>query len=612
MIVRLCCCLLFLITRSVLAECTTPIKLAGLTWESGQFTTAVIKKIIQQGYGCEVTEVSGSSTAQENALMQNDLQLIAEVWQGRSPVLAQAVAAERVQIVGDTLAGGATQAWYIPKYLAEQYPDLRNHHDLFRYASLFKSDAARQKASFLNCPKGWVCEGFNQRLLHNTGLDQVYRVVQPGTGAAMDAEIAAQYAQKKPILFYYWQPAALMAKYEFVPISFPAHDAKCWSQLLAANNRSDCVSGFPSSTLSVAVSEGFARQNPEIMRFLGKLQMTPQQLNRSLLAMREQQHSAETQADLFFEQYPEVWQSWLSPSAVKRFTQQRQQAQGTLTQDFFPHWDMQAWLNQHLNRVVVRFAEPLRHFSHTVSAYLIEPVNRVFNFFPAWCWILLVGALAWHSQRRICFSLMAMLGLFVIGALGLWAALLETSALLLCSVLLTLLIGIPIGIGVGLQPRLYRIVQPVLDVMQTMPSFVYLIPILMLFGLGHVPALFATLIYAIAPLIRLTALGIQQISPIYMETGQAFGTRPWQQLCWVILPLAKPSIMAGINQAVMMSLSMVVLASMIGAPGLGEQVLQAIQTLNVGLGLQSGIAIVILAIIVDRITQAYGRQRKRS
>ena len=151
--------------------------------------------------------------------------------------------------------------------------------------------------------------------------------------------------------------------------------------------------------------------------------------------------------------------------------------------------------------------------------------------------------------------------------------------------------------------------MPLLDIMQTMPSFVYLIPVLMLFGLGKVPAIFATVIYAAPPLIRLTDLGIRQVDGEVMEAINAFGANLWQQLFGVQLPLALPSIMAGINQTTMMALSMVVIASMIGARGLGEDVLVGIQTLNVGRGLEAGLAIVILAVVIDRITQAYGRPR---
>jgi glycine betaine/proline transport system permease protein len=155
------------------------------------------------------------------------------------------------------------------------------------------------------------------------------------------------------------------------------------------------------------------------------------------------------------------------------------------------------------------------------------------------------------------------------------------------------------------------VVMPSLDIMQTMPSFVYLIPALMLFGLGKVPAILATIIYAVAPMIRLTALGIDSVDPEIKEAATAFGVTPWQMLFGVELPLARPSIMAGVNQTIMLALSMVVVASMIGARGLGEQVLNGIQTLDVGQGLEAGIGIVILAVVLDRITQGFGRSRIR-
>jgi glycine betaine/proline transport system permease protein len=181
--------------------------------------------------------------------------------------------------------------------------------------------------------------------------------------------------------------------------------------------------------------------------------------------------------------------------------------------------------------------------------------------------------------------------------------------LMLIATLISVIIGIPLGILSARSNRLRTVLMPLLDIMQTMPSFVYLIPVLMLFGLGKVPAIFATVIYAMPPLIRLTDLGIRQVDGEVMEAVNAFGANRMQQLFGVQLPLALPSIMAGINQTTMMALSMVVIASMIGARGLGEDVLIGIQTLNVGRGLEAGLAIVILAVVIDRITQAYGRAR---
>ena len=223
--------------------------------------------------------------------------------------------------------------------------------------------------------------------------------------------------------------------------------------------------------------------------------------------------------------------------------------------------------------------------------------------------LAIVGLIAWHATRKITTTVIIISLLFLVGAVGLWDKLMQTLALMLVATFISVLIGVPLGILSARSNRLRSVLMPLLDIMQTMPSFVYLIPVLMLFGLGKVPAIFATVIYAAPPLIRLTDLGIRQVDGEVMEAINAFGANRWQQLFGVQLPLALPSIMAGINQTTMMALSMVVIASMIGARGLGEDVLVGIQTLNVGRGLEAGLAIVILAVVIDRITQAYGRPR---
>jgi glycine betaine/proline transport system permease protein len=199
--------------------------------------------------------------------------------------------------------------------------------------------------------------------------------------------------------------------------------------------------------------------------------------------------------------------------------------------------------------------------------------------------------------------------LCVVGLLGLWDQGMQTLALMIMSTAISVIIGIPVGIMMSRFSWLRRIMLPVLDVMQTMPGFVYLIPVVMLFGLGKIPAIIATVIYAVPPLIRLTDLGIRLVDQDVLEASRAFGANPRQQLFGVQLPLALPNIMAGINQTTMMALSMVVIASMIGARGLGQEVLLGINRLEVGRGLLAGTAIVVLAIIFDRITQAYGKRQ---
>ncbi|WP_416422017.1 proline/glycine betaine ABC transporter permease [Pseudomonas sp. App30] len=266
------------------------------------------------------------------------------------------------------------------------------------------------------------------------------------------------------------------------------------------------------------------------------------------------------------------------------------------------------WVNRGVDALVTRYGDLFRQVSDSLL-WLIVRLESGLRLLPWWLLLLIVGGIALHATRRVFSALVIMALLFLVGAVGLWDKLLQTLALMLVATLISVLIGIPLGVLAARSKRLRAVLMPLLDIMQTLPSFVYLIPVLMLFGLGKVPAIFATVIYAVPPLVRLTSLGIRQVDREVMEAVNAFGASRWQQLFGVQLPLAMPSIMAGVNQTTMMALSMVVIASMIGARGLGEDVLVGIQTLNIGLGLEAGLAIVILAVVIDRITQAYGRPR---
>ena len=610
---------------AALPACDTPIKFGALTWESGQFTTGVLKYITESGYGCQVTEVPGAGPALETALSQNDIQIISEQWVGRSPIMEQAIAQNKVAVIGDTLKGGATQGWYVPKYVLDENPGLRRYQDLPKYAELFKDPENPGKSRFMNCPSGWACEIFNTRLLKNTGLDSVFNNAHPGTGAALDAEIASAFEQHKPLLFYYWQPTGLMAKYDFAPLEFPAYQDACWQDLLLADGSANCVSGFPVSPLGIAASTPFIDANPELADVFKKVQFTSDELNGAILEMSENKRSGEEQALVFLRDNPSVWQAWLSDEAATNLAAKLGisltgaaisiDTTASSTNKFglsssFPLWSLETPLNNALASVVQNYGDVFRAISTIALTYLLLPIERLLTIIPPWLIIAFVTVLAWFGVRKIWFALACGAGLFLIGAFGLWGALIDTLALLIVSVLVTVVIGIPIGIAMSGSKLLRKIITPILDVMQTMPSFVYLIPVLMLFGIGKVPALFATVIYALPPLIRLTTLGITQVNHEMVEAGRSFGSTHLQLLIWIKLPQALPSIMAGINQAVMMSLAMVVLASMIGAPGLGEDVLQSIQTLNIGQGLQAGTAIVIVAIIIDRITQAFGQGKR--
>lgn len=225
--------------------------------------------------------------------------------------------------------------------------------------------------------------------------------------------------------------------------------------------------------------------------------------------------------------------------------------------------------------------------------------------------VLIILAIAWAGSRSLKIVSGALVALMAIGYFGMWDDSMRTISMIFVCTVLSIAIGLPLGILMARSDRFQRLVNPILDVMQTMPSFVYLIPVVMLLGIGRVPGLIAVVIYAIPPMIRMTNLGIRLVDKDVLEAADAFGSSSWQKLKNVQLPLALPTIMAGINQTIMMALAMVVIASMIGVQGLGQPVLKAIANQYFTLGIFNGLAIVGIAVIFDRVSQAYGQRLQK-
>ncbi|WP_166244891.1 ABC transporter permease [Paenibacillus turpanensis] len=227
--------------------------------------------------------------------------------------------------------------------------------------------------------------------------------------------------------------------------------------------------------------------------------------------------------------------------------------------------------------------------------------------------MIVIFAVGAYAVGRLRIAIFTALGMFLIYNLGFWEQTMDTLALVLTSALISIIIGIPVGIASAGKDAVQNTVTPILDFMQTMPAFVYLIPAVTFFNLGVVPGVIASVIFAIPPTIRLTNLGIRQVPKDLVEAADAFGSSPWQKLVKLQLPLAVPTIMAGVNQTIMLSLSMVVIASMIGAQGVGADVYRAVSQIEVGAGFEAGLAIVVLAILLDRLTQhAIKKKRVRS
>ena len=258
----------------------------------------------------------------------------------------------------------------------------------------------------------------------------------------------------------------------------------------------------------------------------------------------------------------------------------------------------------------------------TSGAWFLDPTSDgvlrflllIKDFFEWLPWPIFIVATVIGSYKTAGrgIAIFAVVSLTMMGSLGLWVSAMETMALIVVAVILSISIAVPIGILAARSNLLDTILRPILDGMQTMPSFVYLVPAVMFFGIGDVPAIFATIIYAVPPAIRLTNLGIRQVSSEIVEAAMSFGTTPRQLLLKVQIPMAVPTIMAGINQTIMMALAMVVIASLVGAGGLGEDVNRALNRFQPGEALLSGLGIVFLAIIIDRVTQAAANERQKA
>jgi len=277
--------------------------------------------------------------------------------------------------------------------------------------------------------------------------------------------------------------------------------------------------------------------------------------------------------------------------------------------DNVPTIPLAKWVESAMDWLTSNFSA----FFNTIQQFgklLMNQVTDLLNSIPAIILILLVVVFAFYATgKKFGLASFSLIGLLFIYNQGLWTNLMETTTLVIFSSIISIIIGIPLGILMSKSTIAESIIKPILDFMQTMPGFVYLIPAVAFFGIGIVPGVFASVIFALPPTVRMTNLGIRQVPKELVEAADSYGSTASQKLFKVEIPLAKSTIMAGINQTVMLSLSMVVIASMIGAPGLGREVLTALQRTQVGNGFVAGLGLVIFAIIIDRLTQSFNKKK---
>ncbi|MDD3364553.1 MAG: proline/glycine betaine ABC transporter permease [Syntrophomonas sp.] len=273
-----------------------------------------------------------------------------------------------------------------------------------------------------------------------------------------------------------------------------------------------------------------------------------------------------------------------------------------------PRLPINRWTDIGINYLQLKFGTSFDALSAFLKSMIVS-LQDLLLFIPPALLITLIALLSWKfANKKV--ALFSIIGMYLIYNVGLWDATMQTLAMVIGSVALCILVGLPLGILSAKKEAAHRIISPILDFMQTLPAFVYLLPAVTFFHLGVVPAVIATLIFAMPPVIRLTDLGIKQVPEELVELGKSFGSTFYQMLFKIELPLARPTIMAGINQCIMLSLSMVVISAMIGAKGLGGEVWRSIQRMEIGNGFEAGLAIVVIAMILDRITQSFGKSNE--
>lgn len=274
-----------------------------------------------------------------------------------------------------------------------------------------------------------------------------------------------------------------------------------------------------------------------------------------------------------------------------------------------PRIPLGEWVDSFVASLYEHFEGLFRGFSYIIGGF-VDLLTNFLTIIPAIVMIIILCFLIWYTTRKLSLVIFTLIGLIFILNINYWAQTMQTLALVLTSVIISIIIGIPIGILASQNERFSKFLKPTLDFMQTMPAFVYLIPAITFFGVGVVPGIIASVIFAMPPTIRFTDLGIRQVPEDLIEAANAFGSTASQKLFKVQLPLATGTIMAGVNQSIMLSLSMVVTASLVGAPGLGVDVYRSVTQVNIGMGFEAGLAIVVIAIILDRITQGFYTKRK--
>lgn len=584
------------------------ISFADAGWDSIRFHNAVAATIIEELWGYSWTEITGSTPVTHQGLLSGEIDVHMEIWSANIASYEEDKAEGRFQELS-TNFNDNYQGIYVPRYVIEGdpergieplAPDLKYVWDLKDYPHIFKDDENPGMGRIYGAIPGWEVDQILYNKYLHYGLDENFIYFRPGSDASLAAAITAAYERGEPIAAYYWEPTWLLGMYDMVLLQDEPYNPDTYLE---------GETEIPPVNVTIGVSNDFYQEgHEEVVEFLSNYQTSSALTSEALAYMQETGADYIDTAKWFLQEHSELIDQWLKPKDAEKIKASLGEAgeRGIKTSwlysfPFELSLDLSS-IDDGVKALSIRFDDFFTILKNGLGNF-VGFINNILDLIPWSVMILLVVILTWRISGKITSGLLYGFFLFLIGTLGLWSMMNETLSIIIASVIVSLLLGFPIGILLSTSDRLDRFFRPILDTMQTMPVFVYLIPAMMFFGLGKPPAVIATTVYAVVPMIRLTNHGIRQIDKEVVEASLAFGSTKIQSLIKVQIPQALPTIMTGINQTLMMAMSMVVTTSMIGASGLGMEVLLAVNRVEMGRGLVSGVAVVIIAIILDRITQ---------